>query len=92
MYALIECLEKDPVMDSSRISCLLLLQAVALKLELGGSQRKQAYMQMDGEPWKQPLSNIHSTVIEIARVPYLWNEYLRGFCFVFLYHVLYCFF
>lgn len=47
-----------------------LAQAVALKLELGGSQRKQAYMQMDGEPWKQPLSNIHSTVIEIARAPY----------------------
>lgn len=44
-----------------------LAQAVALKLELRGSQRKQAYMQMDGEPWKQPLSDIHSTVIEIAR-------------------------
>lgn len=47
-----------------------LSQALDLKLELGGSQRKQAYMQMDGEPWKQPLSNIHSTVIEIARAPY----------------------
>uniref|UniRef100_A0A453RWH2 Diacylglycerol kinase accessory domain-containing protein n=5 Tax=Triticinae TaxID=1648030 RepID=A0A453RWH2_AEGTS len=27
-------------------------------------------MQMDGEPWKQPLSTEYSTFVDIKRVPY----------------------
>ncbi|CAN6449578.1 unnamed protein product [Victoria cruziana] len=46
-----------------------LAQAASVKLELRGGQWKDAYMQMDGEPWKQPLHADCSTFIEIKKVP-----------------------
>lgn len=45
-------------------------QAAAIRLEIRGGQWKQAYMQMDGEPWKQPMSSEYSTYVEIKRVPH----------------------
>ncbi|KAG0473985.1 hypothetical protein HPP92_015842 [Vanilla planifolia] len=45
-------------------------QAAAIRLEIRGGEWKRAYMQMDGEPWKQPLSTEFTTVIDIKRVPY----------------------
>ncbi|KAH7674860.1 Diacylglycerol kinase (ATP) protein [Dioscorea alata] len=44
-------------------------QAAAIKLEIRGGDWKKAYMQMDGEPWKQPMSKEYSTYVEIRRVP-----------------------
>ncbi|XP_031481010.1 diacylglycerol kinase 4-like [Nymphaea colorata] len=46
-----------------------LAQAASIKLELRGGQWKDAYMQMDGEPWKQPIHAEHSTFVDIKRVP-----------------------
>ncbi|XP_019051435.1 PREDICTED: diacylglycerol kinase 4-like [Nelumbo nucifera] len=45
-------------------------QAAAIRLEVRGGEWKHSYMQMDGEPWKQPMSNQFSTFVEIRRVPY----------------------
>lgn len=45
-------------------------QAMAIRLEIRGGQWKDAYMQMDGEPWKQPMSTEHSSFVEIKRVPF----------------------
>nr|CAN74368.1 hypothetical protein VITISV_037866 [Vitis vinifera] len=45
-------------------------QAAAIRLEIRGGEWKQAYMQMDGEPWKQPINNEFSTFVEIKRVPF----------------------
>ena len=50
-------------------SCIL-FQAAAIRLEIRGSEWKNAYMQMDGEPWKQPLNKDFSTFLEIKRVPF----------------------
>jgi len=33
----------------------VVLQAEAIKLELTGEARRKAYLQMDGEPWMQPM-------------------------------------
>uniref|UniRef100_A0A1D1Z3R0 Diacylglycerol kinase n=1 Tax=Anthurium amnicola TaxID=1678845 RepID=A0A1D1Z3R0_9ARAE len=52
------------------ISAKHIAQAAAIRLELRGGQWKDAFMQMDGEPWKQPISGEHSTFVEIRRVPY----------------------
>ena len=49
---------------------LLLFQAAAIRLEVRGGEWKDAYMQMDGEPWKQPLNKEFSTFVEIKRVPF----------------------
>ncbi|KAH7372405.1 hypothetical protein KP509_17G002200 [Ceratopteris richardii] len=47
-----------------------LTQAYAVRMQLIADQRHRCYMQMDGEPWRQPLSeNENSTLIEITRVP-----------------------
>uniref|UniRef100_A0A0C9QX78 Diacylglycerol kinase n=1 Tax=Wollemia nobilis TaxID=56998 RepID=A0A0C9QX78_9CONI len=46
-----------------------LAQAAAIRMELRGGRRQRAYMQMDGEPWKHPLSQDYSTMIEITKVP-----------------------
>lgn len=46
------------------------LQAAAIKLELRGGDWNKAYMQMDGEPWKQPLKRDYSTFMKIERVPF----------------------
>lgn len=45
-------------------------QAAAIRLEIRGGQWHDAYMQMDGEPWKQPISGEYSTFVDIKRVPY----------------------
>ncbi|WOL08598.1 diacylglycerol kinase 3 [Canna indica] len=52
------------------ISAKHIAQAAAIKLELRGGDWNKAYMQMDGEPWKQPINREHSTFIKIERVPF----------------------
>ncbi|XP_009615942.1 diacylglycerol kinase 7-like [Nicotiana tabacum] len=50
------------------ISAKHIAQASAIRFELRGGEWKEAYMQMDGEPWKQPMSKEFSTFVEIKRV------------------------
>jgi diacylglycerol kinase (ATP) len=47
------------------------LQAEAVKLELNGKARKKAYLQMDGEPWMQPMGTPEDepTVVLIEKLP-----------------------
>ncbi|KAJ3693377.1 hypothetical protein LUZ60_008857 [Juncus effusus] len=52
------------------ISAKHIAQASAIRLEIRGGQWRDGYMQMDGEPWKQPLSTEYSTFVEIKRVPF----------------------
>lgn len=52
------------------ISAKHIAQAAAIRLEIRGGEWKHAYMQMDGEPWKQPINRDHSTFVEIRRVPF----------------------
>ncbi|XP_022749313.1 diacylglycerol kinase 7-like [Durio zibethinus] len=51
------------------ISAKHIAQAASIRMELRGGEWKDAYMQMDGEPWKQPMSE-YSTFVEIKRVPF----------------------
>lgn len=44
------------------------LQAAAVKFDIRGGERNEAFLQMDGEPWKQPLNAEFSSFIEIVRV------------------------
>ncbi|CAJ2637444.1 diacylglycerol kinase 7-like [Trifolium pratense] len=52
------------------ISAKHIAQATAIRLEVRGGEWKDAYMQMDGEPWKQPMSKDFSTFVEIRREPF----------------------
>ncbi|KAH9806081.1 diacylglycerol kinase 7 [Citrus sinensis] len=52
------------------ISAKHIAQAAAIRLEFRGGEWKDAFMQMDGEPWKQPLNRDYSTFVEIKRVPF----------------------
>ncbi|KAJ9141235.1 hypothetical protein P3X46_031796 [Hevea brasiliensis] len=52
------------------ISAKHIAQAAAIRLEIRGGEWKDAYMQMDGEPWKQPMSKEYSSFVEINRVPF----------------------
>ncbi|GJW31135.1 ABC transporter E family member 2 [Tanacetum coccineum] len=52
------------------ISAKHIAQAAAIRFELRGGAWKKAFMQMDGEPWKQPLKNESSTFVDIERVPF----------------------
>ncbi|XP_015695542.2 diacylglycerol kinase 4 isoform X2 [Oryza brachyantha] len=52
------------------ISAKHIAQAAAIRLEIKGGQWRDAYMQMDGEPWKQPLNPEYSTFVDIKKVPY----------------------
>ncbi|KAJ9162850.1 hypothetical protein P3X46_022592 [Hevea brasiliensis] len=52
------------------ISAKHIAQAAAIRLEIRGGEWKHAYMQMDGEPWKQPMSKEYSSFVEIKREPY----------------------
>ncbi|XP_015878124.1 diacylglycerol kinase 7 [Ziziphus jujuba] len=52
------------------ISAKHIAQAAAIRLEIRGGEWKNAYMQMDGEPWKQPMDEQFSTFVEIKRVPF----------------------
>jgi diacylglycerol kinase (ATP) len=47
-----------------------IFQAAAIRLEVRSGEWKDTYMQMDGEPWKQPMSKEYSTFVEIKRVPF----------------------
>ncbi|KAF3615109.1 Diacylglycerol kinase 3 [Capsicum annuum] len=52
------------------ISAKHIAQASAIRFELRGGEWKEAYMQVDGEPWKQPINKEFSTFVEIKRVPF----------------------
>lgn len=52
------------------ISAKHIAQASAIRFELRGGEWKEAYMQVDGEPWKQPMNKEFSTFVEIKRVPF----------------------
>ncbi|KAJ4709397.1 diacylglycerol kinase [Melia azedarach] len=52
------------------ISAKHIAQAAAIRLEIRGGEWKDAYLQMDGEPWKQPMNKDYSSFIEIKRVPF----------------------
>lgn len=58
------------VTDSELNKFLCIFQASAIRFELRGGEWKEAYMQMDGEPWKQPINKDYSTFVEIKRVPF----------------------
>ncbi|KAG6411792.1 hypothetical protein SASPL_129876 [Salvia splendens] len=44
-------------------------KASDIRFELRGGEWKKSYLQMDGEPWKQPMDKDFSTFVEIKRVP-----------------------
>ena len=48
---------------------MCLFQASAIRFEIMSDEWKQAYLQMDGEPWKQPLDKECKTYVDIWRVP-----------------------
>ncbi|XP_074571398.1 diacylglycerol kinase 4-like [Curcuma longa] len=52
------------------ISAKHIAQASAIRLEIRGGEWRNAYMQMDGEPWKQAMNTEYSSFVEIKRVPY----------------------
>ncbi|GAA0164747.1 kinase [Lithospermum erythrorhizon] len=52
------------------ISAKHIAQASSIRFELRGGEWERAYMQIDGEPWKQPMSRDYSTYVEIKRVPF----------------------
>ncbi|XP_042465029.1 diacylglycerol kinase 4-like [Zingiber officinale] len=52
------------------ISAKHIAQASAIRVEIRGGEWKDAYMQMDGEPWKQPMDTEYSSFVEIERVPH----------------------
>ncbi|XP_071696421.1 diacylglycerol kinase 3-like [Rutidosis leptorrhynchoides] len=52
------------------ISAKHIAQATEIRFELRGGAWKEAFMQMDGEPWKQPINNEFSTFVDIKRVPF----------------------
>ncbi|KAG1326456.1 diacylglycerol kinase 7 [Cocos nucifera] len=52
------------------ISAQHIAQAAAIKMEIRGGEWNQAYLQMDGEPWKQPIAQDFSTYVVIKRVPF----------------------
>ncbi|XVF88046.1 hypothetical protein PTKIN_Ptkin19aG0017700 [Pterospermum kingtungense] len=52
------------------ISAKHIAQASSIRLEIRGGEWKDVFMQMDGEPWKQPMSKEYSTFVEIKRVPF----------------------
>ncbi|XP_058207746.1 diacylglycerol kinase 7-like isoform X4 [Rhododendron vialii] len=45
-------------------------KAAVIRFEFRGGEWQEAYMQMDGEPWKQPMDKDYSTFVEIKRVPF----------------------
>ncbi|KAM7472841.1 hypothetical protein LguiA_011024 [Lonicera macranthoides] len=52
------------------ISAKHIAQASSIRFEFRGGEWKEAFMQMDGEPWKQPMNKEYSTFVEIKRVPF----------------------
>ncbi|KAL2547388.1 uncharacterized protein Fot_08918 [Forsythia ovata] len=49
------------------ISVKHIAQASSIRFELRREEWAEAYMQMDGEPWKQPMNKEFSTFVEIKR-------------------------
>ncbi|KAL4335808.1 hypothetical protein GQ457_07G041650 [Hibiscus cannabinus] len=52
------------------ISAKHIAQASSVRLEIRSGERKDVFMQMDGEPWKLPVSKDYSTLVEIKKVPF----------------------
>lgn len=52
------------------ISAKHIAQAAAIRFEVRGGAWSDSFMQMDGEPWKQPLDRDYSVFVEIKRVPH----------------------
>ncbi|KAF5787549.1 putative diacylglycerol kinase (ATP) [Helianthus annuus] len=52
------------------ISAKHIAQAAAIRFELRGGTWRECFMQVDGEPWKQPMNNEYSTFLDIKRVPF----------------------
>ncbi|KAK1417131.1 hypothetical protein QVD17_26253 [Tagetes erecta] len=52
------------------ISAKHIAQAAAIRFELRGGTWRECFMQMDGEPWKQPMNNEYSTFLDIKAVPF----------------------
>ncbi|KAI3961495.1 hypothetical protein MKX01_001231 [Papaver californicum] len=52
------------------ISAKHIAQAAAIRMEVRGGDWKKGYMQMDGEPWKQPMHREYSTYVDIVRAPF----------------------
>ncbi|KAK8501262.1 hypothetical protein V6N12_008282 [Hibiscus sabdariffa] len=52
------------------ISAKHIAQASLVRLEIRGGEWKDVFMQMDGEPWKLPISKDYSTLVEIQKVPF----------------------
>ncbi|XP_047328435.1 diacylglycerol kinase 4-like [Impatiens glandulifera] len=52
------------------ISAKHIAQAAEIRFEFRGGEWQEAFMQMDGEPWKQPLHKEYSTFADIKRVPF----------------------
>ncbi|CAA2958085.1 diacylglycerol kinase 7-like, partial [Olea europaea subsp. europaea] len=50
------------------ISAKNLAQGSSIRFVLRGGEWTEAYMQMDGEPWKQPMNKEFLTFVEIKRV------------------------
>ncbi|XP_047308593.1 diacylglycerol kinase 7-like [Impatiens glandulifera] len=55
---------------SEAISAKHLAQAAEVRFEFRGGEWDEAFVQMDGEPWKQPLCEEYSTFVDIKRVPF----------------------
>uniref|UniRef100_M1CMG6 Diacylglycerol kinase 7 n=1 Tax=Solanum tuberosum TaxID=4113 RepID=M1CMG6_SOLTU len=67
------CLTLSPKAGPSCLNykiSVLFYKASAIRFELRGGEWKEAYMQVDGEPWKQPMNKEFSTFVEIKRVPF----------------------
>lgn len=47
-----------------------IFQASEIRFEFRGGQWKECFLQMDGEPWKQPMNMDYSTFVEIKKVPF----------------------
>ncbi|XP_047330461.1 diacylglycerol kinase 7-like [Impatiens glandulifera] len=52
------------------ISAVHIAQAAAIRFEFGGGELNKGYLQMDGEPWKQPFHEDYSTFVDIKRVDF----------------------
>ncbi|KAL5993904.1 Diacylglycerol kinase 4 [Asimina triloba] len=69
------------------ISADHLVQAASIRVEIRGGQWAHAYMQMDGEPWNQPINKGFSTLVVIKRVPFQ-SFMISGFSILYSFHPL----
>lgn len=52
------------------ISAIHIAQAAEIRFEFRGGEWREGYLQMDGEPWKQPMDKDYSTYLVIKRVQF----------------------